>query len=57
MTFDAAIPLGVAATEANNKHMCVYEYMQSGNREAKRKAKSLVDQFEKLADEIETRIS
>ncbi len=57
MPFDAAIPLGVAATEANNKHMCVYEYMKTGNRETKRKAKSLVEQFNKLADEIEERIA
>lgn len=57
MPFDTAIPLGVAATEANNKHMCVYEYMRSGNREIKKKAKSLVEQFDKLADEIEQRIA
>ena len=57
MPFDTAIPLGVAATEANNKHMCVYEYMQSGNREIKMKSKSLVEQFDKLADEIEKRIA
>lgn len=57
MPFDTAIPLGVAATEANNKHMCVYEYMRSGNRETKKKAKSLVEQFDKLADEIEQRIA
>ena len=57
MPFDTAIPLGVAATEANNKHMCVYEYMRSGNRETKKKARSLVEQFDKLADEIEQRIA
>lgn len=57
MPFDTAIPMGVAATEANNKHMCVYEYMRTGNRETKKKAKSLVEQFDKLADEIEQRIA
>lgn len=57
MPFETTIYKGIAVTEAHNKSLSIYSYMQQGDRSIKKKTKQLIDSFTELGKELEERIS